>query len=353
MACLDRGFAYAGTQNGSECWCGNAYGGQGPSGSCTIACTGDTQVMCGGAYANSVYATMSLPPAPTYVGCFADSDVRDLPYSAYNNSYNTVQSCAADCVSRGYAYAGLQGTGPGGATGSQCYCGNSYGDQGQSFGCTTSCTGNSAETCGGNYANSVWRMSYLVSCDAIHTTYELLPSGQYTIDPDGAGPVNPTSVYCDMMYNDGKGAGGWTLIESIQSGEDPSATTSGVVTQGTTSAMPLATVMALALVSTQVHIRTPGSESMQSVTSVAGSSPIDHLQMGQLLNSLSDSQQVANWTGPYATSGYLSFSCSTSGYSWPSVYWACGNATGLTLRSTSSEWQSSANTLEPFEVYVR
>jgi hypothetical protein len=84
------------------------------------------------------------------VGCFADSQKRDLPYLAYESVYNTVQTCIAACTYHGYLYAGLQ-------DGIQCYCGDSYGGQGPSGGCTTACPGNSAETCGGPYANDVFR----------------------------------------------------------------------------------------------------------------------------------------------------------------------------------------------------
>ena len=194
------------------------------------------------------------------------------------------------------------------------------------------------------------------SCSAIHSTSPALPSGRYTIDPDGSGPVLPTSVYCDMTYNDGTGAGGWTLIESIQSGGNPASTTSGEVMEGTTTAMPLATVEALALVSEQVHIRTPGMASTQSVTSIAKSSPIVHLRAGEILNSLSDSQQYENWTGVYAIPPYLDFTCTGTPSSinyWPSVYWACGNTTGLTLASMWSEWEWTGPGGQPFEVYVR
>ncbi len=187
------------------------------------------------------------------------------------------------------------------------------------------------------------------SCKALHSSNPSAASGQYTIDP-GTGAV---SVYCDMAYNDGTGAGGWTLVESIQANNSPSNTVAGVVTPGTTTAMPVATVKALASLSSQVHIRTPGLASTKSITSVASSSPIVHLRAGNILNDLGDSQQYQNWTGPYATAAYLNFSCATTGYTWPSVYWACGNGSGTTIVTSWSEWKWSDNAKEAFEVYVR
>jgi hypothetical protein len=117
--------------------------------------------------------------------------------------------------------------------------------------------------------------------------------------------------------------------------------------------MPVATVKALAGLSSQVHVRTPGMAGTQSITSVANSSPIVHLRAGNILNDLGDSQQYQNWTGPYATAAYLNFSCATTGYTWPSVYWACGNGSGTTIVTSWSEWKWSDNAKEAFEVYVR
>jgi hypothetical protein len=90
--------------------------------------------------------------APPYLGCYMDGQTRDLPYEAYASVYNTIQVCVEACTYHGYLYAGLQ-------DGIQCYCGNSYGGQGPAGNCTTACPGNPAETCGGPYANSVYRTS--------------------------------------------------------------------------------------------------------------------------------------------------------------------------------------------------
>jgi len=55
--CGSKGFAYAGTQYASQCFCGNSYADRGSSTNCTMNCSGDSTQKCGGGWANSVYRT--------------------------------------------------------------------------------------------------------------------------------------------------------------------------------------------------------------------------------------------------------------------------------------------------------
>jgi hypothetical protein len=54
-ACAAAGYKYAGVQDSSYCFCGNTYGKYGTATNCNMACSGDSGVICGGSYANSVY----------------------------------------------------------------------------------------------------------------------------------------------------------------------------------------------------------------------------------------------------------------------------------------------------------
>jgi hypothetical protein len=53
--CGDRGFRYAGTQSGFQCFCGNRYGSFGTATNCTTPCTGDSGKKCGGVWANGIF----------------------------------------------------------------------------------------------------------------------------------------------------------------------------------------------------------------------------------------------------------------------------------------------------------
>lgn len=55
-----------------QCWCGDDnYDLYGQSNRCTMACAGDSDELCGGSYAMSVYEN-EKPVPPGYVGCFTD-----------------------------------------------------------------------------------------------------------------------------------------------------------------------------------------------------------------------------------------------------------------------------------------
>jgi hypothetical protein len=54
--CRKQGFAYAGTQYATYCFCGSSYGRSGAADNCNMACGGNPAEMCGGAWANSVYS---------------------------------------------------------------------------------------------------------------------------------------------------------------------------------------------------------------------------------------------------------------------------------------------------------
>jgi len=56
--CGTNGFAYAGVQFTSHCFCGNSYGSQGTANNCDMACNDGTEDICGGSCANNVYDSL-------------------------------------------------------------------------------------------------------------------------------------------------------------------------------------------------------------------------------------------------------------------------------------------------------
>jgi len=91
-----------------------------------------------------------------YYGCYQDAAVRDFAWEAYPfqstiTNTLTIEQCRTHCGLFGYSYAALQWS-------VQCFCGNNFGTYGKTAesNCNMACSGNSAETCGGPYANSVY-----------------------------------------------------------------------------------------------------------------------------------------------------------------------------------------------------
>ncbi|KZT55639.1 WSC-domain-containing protein, partial [Calocera cornea HHB12733] len=163
--CQTRGYSVAGVKNGDQCFCDNAIrnnNAPAPTSSCTLACAGNNNEICGGGHFLNIYqyvatgatsttTTTSASPSSTgwaNLGCRVDSDSRALTGPMQQVSTNTVESCEQFCSSQGYIYAGVE-------YGSQCFCGNTLangaGGTTASSDCNMACAGNSAETCGGSY----------------------------------------------------------------------------------------------------------------------------------------------------------------------------------------------------------
>ena len=92
----------------------------------------------------------------TYLGCFIDTAVRALPNFDISNGGMTRDTCFAHCASNNQRYAGLQYA-------IECFCGDSdddyaiYGPASESD-CSTPCSGNPAEICGGGWRLSVFEL---------------------------------------------------------------------------------------------------------------------------------------------------------------------------------------------------
>lgn len=164
--CLEKGYAIAGTQSGSQCFCGNDISEQTlfiEETACATSCTGDDSEVCGDNQKLSVYATFNISGSVfdretvreewIEVGCFEDgrNGNHSLTGAAYACLGMTIEMCMNFCDVMGFPVAGLE-------YGGECYCGDSFenGGGGCSGGCSTPCIGDDTQMCGGDWKMNVY-----------------------------------------------------------------------------------------------------------------------------------------------------------------------------------------------------
>ncbi|OBR15647.1 WSC domain-containing protein [Colletotrichum higginsianum IMI 349063] len=113
------------------------------------------------AYPPSVYKR-APPPANlahgyAYKGCYIDVG-RTINEAATGNAQMTNEACTEYCFNKGFAYAGTEWY-------NECYCGNTLAKGGilaNEADCTTPCSGNAAQPCGGPNRLSLYQTSLVV-----------------------------------------------------------------------------------------------------------------------------------------------------------------------------------------------
>ncbi|MGO9611434.1 MAG: WSC domain-containing protein [Dissulfurispiraceae bacterium] len=83
------------------------------------------------------------------LGCFRDTEDRDLNGYSINRSDMTSEMCVSICRDRGFEYAGNQDS-------MWCFCGQRFGKYGPATNCNMPCSGNRGEICGGSWANTIY-----------------------------------------------------------------------------------------------------------------------------------------------------------------------------------------------------
>lgn len=157
-ACAGFSYAYAGVTSGNGCRCGTVKPTtrQMPAAWCSTACTGNSTESCGSSgyleafdlsgLVRSNY-TATLPGGQ--IGCFQEaSNGNGLPDFSFTNGAMTQERCAQGCKELGYKLAGVENA-------NKCDCGNNW-QGGQMLpisSCSSPCSGNSTQMCGGS--NSV------------------------------------------------------------------------------------------------------------------------------------------------------------------------------------------------------
>lgn len=128
--CGSQGFKYAGVEYSNECRCGNNFSNgaslSGASWQCNMGCSGDSNLICGGPGALSLYINPSIVPpvtlsnAPTVNGnlpagwsaastqCIKEVAGRALTGASIAGNSMTISTCLSFCQSRGFQLAGLE-----------------------------------------------------------------------------------------------------------------------------------------------------------------------------------------------------------------------------------------------------
>ncbi|KAI1352516.1 heme peroxidase [Xylaria sp. FL0043] len=172
-------YHFFGAEYGSECHCGDslaASSNQTNLTDCNTPCSGDPSEYCGaGNRLNLYYSNTTAGPSQplvvgnyTWYGCQTEgTGVRALAGKSLVNGNMTLDACATFC--EGWTYFGTE-------YGSECYCGNDFGEgsvAASSSQCSMACSGDATQLCGAGDRLSV---------------YELTPTTPDTPDDPGTPP---------------------------------------------------------------------------------------------------------------------------------------------------------------------
>ncbi|MFK7999984.1 MAG: fibrinogen-like YCDxxxxGGGW domain-containing protein [Polyangiales bacterium] len=190
------------------------------------------------------------------------------------------------------------------------------------------------------------RCRFATSCLDLLDGDAALTTDAYEIDADGSGGNPSFRAWCDMDYS----SGGWTLVVSSDSA-GPRDSVEGEPTPGTTRHLSRGNLAPLALGATQVHIRTSGQPDTRSVTSSPDSPPIVNLRAFEMLEVVADGpSDSSSWRGPLLDN--IGYRCSPLADTYPAVFHACGNGSGLHWFRGRARWVNS-DPNEALELYVR
>uniref|UniRef100_A0A1I8HPB6 WSC domain-containing protein n=1 Tax=Macrostomum lignano TaxID=282301 RepID=A0A1I8HPB6_9PLAT len=141
--CYNLGYKYLGVQYASQCFCGNKYGryGKGAAHTCSMACNGKKDEICGGVWRNNVYATGREAEEFHSIGCYHDKASGAI----------TLNNCRLECASYGFLYFGVQNS-------NLCFCGNKYGRYGKAAdgACNKQCMATRSRPAAVYFLNSIY-----------------------------------------------------------------------------------------------------------------------------------------------------------------------------------------------------
>lgn len=216
--CTGKGYPLSGMEYSTECYCGSHLENGaviGGSTQCVMACGGNTNEICGGPGALSVYNnTAILPPkSPAIVpnvdnyysqGCYTEGvNERALAGSAIAASNMTVATCINFCKGLGFKYAGNEYS-------TECYCGASIATTAAKVAdsdCNMLCGGDAYAYCGGPGRLNMY------AAVASNITFSITSSAP----PSSTSIISSSSVISSNVS---------TSVSSVSSSATSSATTS-------------------------------------------------------------------------------------------------------------------------------
>ncbi|XP_048578059.1 WSC domain-containing protein 2 isoform X2 [Nematostella vectensis] len=189
--CRVQGYIFAAAQNANSCFCGNSYGKHGKASDtdCSKACTGNSNLKCGGQWRASVYRVVTK--LSQYIGCYKESSRRDLwgDKSELNGTVSAQDVCIQRCKAKGFHFAAINDY-------TVCNCGVSYGRYGKAVSpkdCNPKCSG--GEHCSTTNANTIYRTESKIQPLARYTTVV------YSI-PEGSVPLlRDHVIYTETSVN--------------------------------------------------------------------------------------------------------------------------------------------------------
>ncbi|KZT62267.1 WSC-domain-containing protein [Calocera cornea HHB12733] len=216
------------------------------------------------------------------IGCYSEPqpgnpDIRGLN-GAFSGDQNdlTIQGCLSYCASLGFVLAGVE-------NGDQCYCGNTV-DNGASpsDGCDMPCSGDSTNTCGGNYRLTLFANVAGVTSDGlpVPTTAPGDPALTTAVLPIDTLSGSPTAVTTNPAVTTTAGTTTTTPTGAVESspgsgtisssGSGSSTTSSTTTTLATATGGGIPIVTNTLSVSGTVTVTVPVTVSQPAATPATG-----------------------------------------------------------------------------------
>jgi Glyoxal oxidase N-terminus/WSC domain len=229
--CRGLGYAVAGMQYSSQCFCDNfLYNGAALTADtdCNMPCSGNPNQICGAGARMTIYSNATLkiyqPPAVQktnlpgnweYKGCLNDlANPRSLRYQIIDATNNTAENCLKQCSKFGYGAGGME-------YGRECWCGDqaTVAALGRTLApesdCNIPCPGNASTLCGSGdrmsyytwggtplnkwdfpAGNAAGEYRFLIGGVVIPLITSLAVNGKVTfLEKFGTGAINTTGAY--------------------------------------------------------------------------------------------------------------------------------------------------------------